>query len=156
MVAGTSAEHTSRLKVREISLEDCFSIPRMEKAWQKFVYAGLRSQEFLDLHDYYDFHKNRKIRIREIRGLVTSGRYKPKPPLFVRLEKSKGLCRLVAIPSPEDALVLQTLVETISPELLSAQPSKNAFYSRSHGNCSPRWSYAVLMTEFPSSVSRMA
>lgn len=36
------------------------------------------------------------------------------------------------IPSPEDAVVLQSIVESISPIISNAQPSDRAYYSRSH------------------------
>ena len=128
----TGTEHTTRLKDRQLSLEDCFSLRKMERAWQHYVFAGLRKQELLDLHDYFDFHHNRKARCRQIRTQVLEGRYKPKTPLFVRVEKSRGVCRRLAIPAAEDALVLQTLVESVSRTILATAPSENAFYSRSH------------------------
>jgi len=42
------------------------------------------------------------------------------------------MCRLVPVPTPTDAVVLQTLVESIYPAVKEKQPSQNAFYSRTH------------------------
>ena len=123
--------HTPRLNTRTITLESCFSIFNMKKAW-KIVKEGMRKQTLLDLHDYYDFHRNRDFFIETIRNKILQGNYKPKPPQIIRLEKKYGICRHIQIPSPDDALVLQTIVENLSPLINKAQPSDRAFYSRSH------------------------
>lgn len=54
--SGKSKVNTPRLKRRRRILEKVFSPSAMEKAWTKYVRAGLRSQEVVDLHDYNDFH----------------------------------------------------------------------------------------------------
>jgi hypothetical protein len=92
----------------------------------------MRKQSLLDLHDYYDFHRNQDRLIEAIKTKIIQGNYKPKPPQIIRLEKKYGVCRHIQIPSPEDALVLQTIVEILSPLIKKAQPSDRAFYSRSH------------------------
>ena len=123
--------NTPRFDERIITLESCFSISNMKKAWQ-IVKEGMRKQTLLDLHDYYDFHKNKNCLIEIIQSKIIKGNYKPKPPQIIRLEKKYGICRHLQIPSPEDALVLQTIVETLSPLIKNAQPSERAYYSRSH------------------------
>jgi hypothetical protein len=126
--------NTERLKHRLLNLENCFHPSAMESCWQKIVKNGMRKQEFLDLHDYYDFHKNRKTLIPIIREQIVAGIYSPKPPQIIRKEKKYGVCRHIQIPTPDDALVLQTLVEKLAPTLLKAQPSKRSYYSRSHSS----------------------
>ena len=123
--------NTPRFEDRIITLDSCFSKPKMKKAW-KIVKEGMRKQTLLDLHDYYDFHKNQDSLIKIIRSKIIKGDYQPKSPQTIRLEKKYGVCRHLQIPSPEDALVLQTIVETLSPLIKKAQPSNRAFYSRSH------------------------
>ena len=103
----------------------------MKQAW-KIVWRGMRKQTLLDLHDYYDFHTNQDRLIETIKTEIIRGDYKPKPPQIIRLEKKYGVCRHIQIPSPEDALVLQTIVETLSPLISKAQASDRAYYSRSH------------------------
>jgi len=105
----------------------------MTRAWTNRVRNGLRSQEILDLHDYYDFHRNRDTLIQVIQEQIVKGFYKPKTSYIIRREKKYGICRHLQVPSPDDALVLQTIVEKLSPIIADAQPSQKAFFSRSHG-----------------------
>ncbi|WP_139920948.1 RNA-directed DNA polymerase [Hymenobacter sp. DG01] len=124
---------TARFEDRVLTLKGCFEAKRMLDAWTKYVLPGFRSQPILDLHDYYDFHKNRKEKIEVIIRQVIGGTYRPKPPIIVRLEKKHGVSRHLPIPSPEDAVILQTLSDYLSPYIEKSQPSKRAFYSRAHG-----------------------
>ncbi len=105
----------------------------MDKVWQRYVKVGMRSQNLLDLHDYYDFHRNRKQLSTIIQQQIIDGKYRPKPPLIIRLEKKYGICRHIQIPTPEDALILQTIVENMAPLIKNASVSERAYYSRSHG-----------------------
>jgi len=129
----SSSQNTHRLNNRNEQLALGFTVEEMEKAWQRYVKDGMRNQAVLDLHDYFDFHRNRKSILEKFRNEVLSGRYKPKQPLTIRLEKKYGLTRRLSIPSIEDAIILQTLVEMIHPKVKEKQPSENSFYSRSHG-----------------------
>lgn len=124
--------NTPRLQHRSLTLEDCFHPKGMLAAWKQ-VKEGMRRQEILDLHDYYDFHVNRETLIPIIQKQIIQGNYQPKPAYIIRREKKYGVCRHLQLPSPDDAVVLQTLVEKITPIVAAAQPSKRAFYSRSHG-----------------------
>ncbi len=123
--------NTPRFESRIINLDKCFSISNMKQAW-RIVWRGMRKQTLLDLHDYYDFHTNQERLIETIKTEIIRGDYKPKPPQIIRLEKKYGVCRHIQIPSPEDALVLQTIVETLSPLISKAKASDRAYYSRSH------------------------
>ena len=98
----------------------------MEKAWQTHVKNGMRNQDILDLHDYYYFHRNRKDRIKIIKTEVLEGIYKPKSPYIVRMEKTHGICRHIEIPSAEDAVILQTIVECLAPIIEKAHPNDRA------------------------------
>jgi hypothetical protein len=71
--------------------------------------------------------------LRRLQAEVSSSLYRTRRPQEVRLEKSYGINRRVYIPAPEDAVLLQTLSEHITPALLSKRPTSNAFYSRAHG-----------------------
>lgn len=104
----------------------------MDAAWKEYVRPGLRDQEVLDLFDYNDFHWNRKARFSDLRRSILSGRYQPGKAIPTKLEKAQGVCRTVVTPSPEDALILQCIVEALLPIALKKQPSQNAFFSRSH------------------------
>lgn len=86
--------------------------------------------DILDLHDFYDFNITLKEKSSQIAQDVLSGQYTTKPPLIYKAEKKYGICRHLMLPNPSDALVLQTLVESITPLLDKATPTKRAFYSR--------------------------
>lgn len=123
---------TIRLKERELDLTNIFTITSMKSAWKDTVRDGLRKQEVTDLHDYYDFHKNKDSLMNVIINQVTTGVYYSKQPYIIRVEKGNGISRHLQIPSPQDAIVLQTIVNGISPIILSKQPSKQSYFSRSH------------------------
>jgi len=124
--------HTPRLEARQEALEATFSEASMKGAWKDYVRPGLRRQEVLDLFDYNDFHWNKDARFSDLQRAILLGRYKPSGSIPTKLEKSQGVCRTVVTPSPEDALVLQCIVEMILPKATKKQPSPNAFFSRSH------------------------
>jgi hypothetical protein len=117
---------------RVFDLDHAFGVLRMKEVWTRTVRTGLRRQTILDLHDYLDVHRNIDAHVRRIRSNIIAGTYRPGTPEVVRLEKRDGIARRLLIPTPSDALVLQTLVETFEGRLLASQPTANAFYSRSH------------------------
>ncbi|MFP9128512.1 hypothetical protein [Niallia sp. BSM11] len=125
--------NTPRLNERVLKLDECFNSSKMEFSWKKYVKTGMRGQSILDLHDYFDFHRHKTQILRSISKQINEGIYRPKPHYEIIVEKKLGICRHQLIPSPEDAVVLQTIVESISPIIKNAQPSDRAFYSRSHG-----------------------
>ncbi len=133
--------HTHRLDARKKSLEKTFSLPSMENVWTKYVRAGLRDQEVLDLHDYNDFHWARKQLFENLHASICSGSYAPLPSTPVRIEKKHGVSRTLVIPSPQDCVVLQCIVESMLDKVLEKQPLKNSFFSRSHGFSNPEWRF---------------
>lgn len=102
------------------------------RAWRGSVRNGLRNQVLPDIHDYLDIHRNIAGIAGRISADVEAGRYRPSPPEFVTIEKKDGISRRVAIPDPTDALLLQCIVNTLETQLKAVQPSKRAYYSRSH------------------------
>jgi hypothetical protein len=126
--------HTPRLEARHAALEKVFSEQLMAAAWKDYVRKGLREQEVIDLFDYNDFHWARADRFRDLKGAIMDGRYKPSNSIPTKLEKNLGVCRTVVTPSPEDCVVLQCIVESFLPKAIKKQPTKNAFFSRSHQN----------------------
>lgn len=104
----------------------------MRRAWREYTRPGLRNQVVLDLHDHLDFHENLDSLIREIRLQILEGHFTPRGSQVLTTEKRYGVCRHVQLPTPTDALVLQTIVEAITPIVQHAAPTQRAFYSRSH------------------------
>lgn len=97
--------------------------------WKSSVRERLRTQIVPDAVEYIDFHIHHKQRCAEIQALVCSGDYEPKPILRLKAEKSKGLCRQLSLPSPEDALILQALSNFLWKEIAPNAPSETAFFA---------------------------
>ncbi|WP_035218305.1 RNA-directed DNA polymerase [Desulfatibacillum aliphaticivorans] len=126
---------TERFAVqRKKQLELVFNEPALINNWRKIVRKQMRSLDILDLHDYYDFNYRIDERAKNIVKSILSGRYKSHPPLIYKVEKRLGICRHLMLPNPSDALVLQTVVESISKEISSTSPTEKAFYSRDKHN----------------------
>jgi retron-type reverse transcriptase len=126
---------------RLAALEKVFSEAAMDRVWKKYVRPGLRDQEILDLYDFNDFHRDRKQIFAKLHTSICSGRYSPHQSIPVRIEKRLGVTRTIVLPAPEDCIVLQCIVEAILPEALKRQPSKNSFFSRSHGFSEAKFSF---------------
>lgn len=127
--------HTERFqRLRKKALNAVFEKDAAKKIWRSTVRNQLRSMEIKDLYDHYDFNYNIEDRIQAIKASILDGSYSVGTPLIYKTEKKYGICRHMVIPQPEDALILQCLVEQISASVLKKQPSKNAFYSRDKHN----------------------
>ena len=127
--------HTDRFrKLRKDALSNLFDKKDVSSIWRKIVRGQLRSLDFKDLFDHYDFNYNIEERAVAIRNEILNGTYRVSLPLIYKLEKKYGVCRHIVIPQPIDALVLQVLVEHVAEQILDHQPSENAFYSRDKHN----------------------
>ena len=127
--------HTDRFrKLRKKPLSKLFGKKEISTIWRKIVRSQLRSLDFKDLYDHYDFNYNIEERATAIRNEILNGTYRVSLPLIYRLEKKYGVCRHIVIPQPIDALVLQVLVESIADQIIKHQPSENSFYSRDKHN----------------------
>lgn len=127
--------HTERFqRLRKKALDAAFEKEAAVKIWRSTVRSQLRNMDIKDLYDHYDFNYNIGDRIQAIKASILDGTYSIGTPLIYKSEKKYGICRHMVIPQPEDALILQCLVENISASVLKRQPSKNAFYSRDKHN----------------------
>ena len=117
-------------QLRKEELNKIFSKKDTVKVWRNIVRNQLRNLDLKDLYDHYDFNYNIEDRVETIISEILGGSYKVSQPMIYRIEKKLGVCRHLVIPQPSDALVFQVLVENISDDILSNQPSGNAFYSR--------------------------
>ncbi len=127
--------HTERFRqLRKDALSGLFDKRKVSKIWRKIVRGQLRSLDFKDLYDHYDFNYNIEERSNVIRNELLNGTYRVSLPLIYKLEKKFGVCRHIVIPQPTDALVLQVLVEHVADQIIEHQPSENAFYSRDKHN----------------------
>lgn len=127
--------HTDRFRrLRKNALSNLFDKKEVSSIWRKIVRGQLRSLDFKDLFDHYDFNYNIEERAVAIRNEILNGTYRVSLPLIYKLEKKYGVCRHIVIPQPIDALVLQVLVEHVAEQIVDHQPSENAFYSRDKHN----------------------
>ena len=127
--------HTERfLQLRKDTLKPIFSVKNIATVWRKIVRQQLRQIDIRDIYDHYDFNYNIEERAAMIRRDILNGSYSVSAPLIYKIEKKLGVCRHMVAPQPQDALVLQVLVESIATKLLEQQPSKNAMFSRDKSN----------------------
>lgn len=119
---------------RQQELSDVFSKKNIANIWRKVVRGQLRRADIYDIYDYYDFNYNIDERALLIRSELLNGDYQCSKPLIYRLEKKFGVCRHLIMPQPIDALVLQVITETLSPQIRAKQPSDHAFYSQDKHN----------------------
>lgn len=127
--------HTERFqRLRKKTLNNVFDKTIATKIWRSTVRNQLRGLDIKDLYDHYDFNFNIEDRIQAIKASMLDGSYYVSTPLIYKTEKKYGICRHMVIPQPADALILQCLIEQVSPSVLKKQPSKNAFYSRDKHN----------------------
>tara|TARA_B100000929_G_scaffold280679_1_gene258922 strand:- start:107 stop:1921 length:1815 start_codon:yes stop_codon:yes gene_type:complete len=127
--------HTERFRqLRKDALSNLFGKKEVSSIWRKIVRGQLRSLDFKDLYDHYDFNYNIEERANAIRNELLNGTYRVSLLLIYRLEKKFGVCRHIVIPQPADALVLQVLVEHVAEQIVKHQPAENAFYSRDKHN----------------------
>ena len=69
----------------------------------------------------------------------TQGRLRAEKAQRILVEKSKGLCRQLVIPSARDALVLQCLSDALYHEIRDKAPTKRAFFEpKDHSFSKPR------------------
>lgn len=132
---GQGFMHTERFqRLRKKTLDAAFEKQITKKIWRSTVRGQLRNMDIKDLYDHYDFNYNIEDRIQTIKSSILDGSYSVGTPLIYKTEKKYGICRHMVIPQPEDALILQCLIEQISSSILKKQPSENAFYSRDKHN----------------------
>lgn len=136
-----AALHTKRFEARRTVLERVFTPTTFQKVWKRYVRPGLRAQEIVDLHDYNDVHWMQADIFEALRTTVLSGQYVANRSIPVQVEKRHGVNRTLVIPSAADAVILQCLVEHILPKAQERQPSKNAFFSRSHSSAIPEFKF---------------
>lgn len=127
--------HTERfIRLRKSVLNKVLEKDLAVKIWRVTVRNQLRSMDIKDVYDHYDFNINIEERIQTLKNAILDGSYSVGTPLIYKTEKKYGICRHMVIPQPEEALILQCLIEHISEEILKKQPSSNAFYSRDKHN----------------------
>lgn len=112
----------------------------------------MRAQLVPDAVEFLDFHVDIRRRCSDLEELICKGEYRPKPILRLKVEKSRGLCRQIALPDPADALVLQALSNTLWDEIKTKAPISTAFFApqdqpfqkRNPSNEEDDWGYGPI------------
>jgi hypothetical protein len=88
----------------------------------------MREQYVSDGIEHFDFHVAKAAEAERLSKAILSGEYSPQRPQRILVEKSKGMCRQLVIPSVRDAIVLQCLSDALYADIHGKAPTKNAFY----------------------------
>jgi hypothetical protein len=117
-----------RFDIRAVPLRQIFSPQNLDKVWREKVRIAMRAQFLNDGLEYFYFHTFRQIECRKLSLLIMEGNYVPERAQRILVEKSKGLCRQLVIPSARDALVLQCLSDALYQEIRQRAPTNRAFF----------------------------
>ncbi|TIO04743.1 MAG: RNA-directed DNA polymerase [Mesorhizobium sp.] len=122
------SQRSPKFFLREKIIAEIVNLPSLKNTWKKKTHTDFRNFFLTDPVDHLDVN----IRIDDIcNKIVTkikSGEYSVSGTKRYLVEKSKGLCRQMTLPSVEDALTLQCLADAFWEEIKSKAPSKNAFF----------------------------
>ena len=88
----------------------------------------MREQFINDGIENFDFHTARRQECQKLSQIILKGDYIPEKAQRILVEKSKGLCRQLVIPSARDALVLQCLSDSLYQEIRGKAPTDRAFF----------------------------
>jgi hypothetical protein len=121
--------HSPKFPLKAKNLRDVINVARLKSTWKNKVREAMRSQPIPDPIENLDFHTRIDAIAQAIESEVLSAAYIPNTPARFLLEKSKGLCRQIVIPSVKDALILQTLSDALWAEIKTKAPTKKSFYA---------------------------
>ena len=134
-----------RFDIRAKKLRTIFSPGNIERVWKDKVKVSMRDQFVCDGIENFDFHLSRKIECQKLSHLILSGDYAPQKAQRILVEKSKGLCRQLVIPSVRDAIVLQCLSDALYSEIKGKAPTSKAFFEpKDHKFSSPPSGYGTF------------
>lgn len=109
-------------------LNPLFTGAVLKQIWKDKVRTGMRKHPLPDAVDHLDFHLDSGARCKAIETLIISGTYAPGDVKRILVEKAKGLCRQLVIPTVRDALVLQSLSDAMYRDIRGQEPTKQAFF----------------------------
>ncbi len=88
----------------------------------------MRDQFLNDGIENFDFHVARSIECKKLSQSILFGDYAPDKGQRVLVEKSKGLCRQLVIPSVKDAIVLQCLSDALYMDIKGKAPTDKSYF----------------------------
>ena len=96
--------------------------------WKNKVQKGMQKHHIVDAIANYDFQLNINSECHRLSELILTGDYRPSEPKRILVEKSRGLCRQLVIPTIDDSLVLQCLSDALYLDLKGKEPTEKAFF----------------------------
>ena len=102
--------------------------PTILKNRWKSLGKQLRRQALVDFCEYKDIDSDIEILCKDICDKFARAQYRPFPVHYYLLEKSRGLCRQMALPRPEDLLVLEAITAYLKTSIVDGRPTKNSFF----------------------------
>ncbi|WP_411032842.1 hypothetical protein [Shinella sp. BYT-45] len=134
-----------RFDTRAAPLRKIFSPSNLERIWKGKVRIAMRDQFLNDGIENFDFHVARKAECQKLSRLILDGDYVPARAQRILVEKSKGLCRQLVIPSVRDVIVLQCLSDALYAEIRGKAPTKKSFFEpKEHSFSSTRHDYGTF------------
>lgn len=117
-----------RFDIRAKKLRLIFSPKNIQRIWKEKVKVSMRDQFMCDGIENFDFHVSIKVESQKLSHLILSGDYVPQKAQRILVEKSKGLCRQIVIPSVRDAVVLQCLSDSLYSNVKGKAPTSKAYF----------------------------
>lgn len=130
-LGGGDPMHSPKFKQKAAEFKRIVAGSVLATLWKKKrgVRDHMRKQIVPDAVEHLDFHMQHRQRCTALESLICSGDYIPSPILRMKVEKGKGLCRQIALPSPSEALVLQALSDSLWRDIKAKAPSRTAFFA---------------------------
>jgi len=134
-----------RFDIRAAPLRKIFSPENLERIWKEKIRIAMRDQFLNDGIENFDFHVARKVECQKLSRLILDGEYVPSRAQRILVEKSKGLCRQLVIPSVRDAIVLQSLSDALYAEIRGKAPTNKSFFEpKEHRFSATRHEYGTF------------
>lgn len=134
-----------RFDMRAKSLRLIFAPANIQRVWKEKIRISVRDQFLSDGIEHTDFYVDHPAECANVSKLVLSGDYVPSRPQRILVEKGKGLCRQLVIPSVRDAIVLQCLSDALYSQIRGKAPTSQAFFEiKDHRFSSDRTEYGTF------------
>lgn len=122
------SQRSPKFFLREKVISTIISQGTLKSTWKKKTHTDFRNFIITDPIDLLDVNERIDDICRKIVTQIKSGEYTVSRVKRYLIEKSRGLCRQMTVPSVEDALTLQCLADAFWNDIKSKAPSKNAFF----------------------------
>lgn len=122
------SQRSPKFFLRERIISQIVNEKALKKTWHEKTHTDFRSFPLVYPLDYLDVNLSIEDICRKIVTQIKAGEYSVSRVKRYLVEKSRGLCRQMTIPSVEDALTLQCLADAFWQDIKAEAPSKNAFF----------------------------